>query len=387
MDILDARSRRINAVPIQDEFEDAGAEVWLDATVWRIANGLTWFRAVRQRMAPQHTSEALASSTKASISMDRDAFGLAVLFPARHRVPTGLASPLHFRKRSLFLLLLLFLSACGAARQPAEVRAILVSPTRPDSTPSGTATASPSPPGNAPSTSGAPGFTRPTSGSVASLYVGQTHGYDISYPQCSAASAPPQARFAIVGVNHGKPFTTNPCISTEWSWGRQGQAVYVNSGYNAASYSRATPDCRSLSERLIAPDEYRRAYATGCSEALYVRGAMQSEGVGAPVMWWIDVERANSWDHDDLNLNRFALQGEIDQIAALGRPLGLYSNLMDWRIITGGWSPRGVVANWVTGTTPATDCGAPGFSGAPVWLVQERATWPQPWGYDSDWAC
>ena len=45
------------------------------------------------------------------------------------------------------------------------------------------------------------------------------------------------------------------------------------------------------------------------------------------------------------------------------------------------------VANWVAAPTPEAACGSPGFSGAPVWLVQESAVWPPPSGYDSDWAC
>jgi hypothetical protein len=114
---------------------------------------------------------------------------------------------------------------------------------------------------------------------------------------------------------------------------------------------------------------------------------MWASGVRESVMWWIDVERANSWDEHDVKLNRFALQGEVDQLAAAGPLPGVYSTSRDWGEITGNWSPGGVVANWVAASTPELACGGAGFSGAPVWLVQEADTWPQPSGYDSDWAC
>ena len=65
--------------------------------------------------------------------------------------------------------------------------------------------------------------------------------------------------------------------------------------------------------------------------------------------------------------------------------VGVYSAARDWRTITGDWV-AGVDADWVANRTTAA-CTAPGFSGDPVWLVQEAAGWPQPSGYDSDWAC
>ena len=70
----------------------------------------------------------------------------------------------------------------------------------------------------------------------------------------------------------------------------------------------------------------------------------------------------------------------------LGRLVGLYATFAEWRGIVGAWAPTGVVANWVAGQQVAVSCGAPGFSGQPVWLAQEVATWGAG-GYDSDWAC
>jgi hypothetical protein len=286
---------------------------------------------------------------------------------------------------AIMLFLAAGLASCGTeGHRSTDARVIPVAPLPPPATPgaaeltepSSTELRGPSQPGTALSGS----FQR-------SVYAPQAHGYDASYPQCSAGRVPRAAGFSIVGVNRGKPFTANPCLRREWRSARPRSAVYVNSSFSPRDYSRTTAGCRRLSELLGASGDRRRAYAIGCSEAVYSRAVMLASGIRQRVMWWVDVELANSWDQDDLNLNRFALQGEIDQLAAAGALVGLYSTFYDWDAITGGWSPAGVVADWVAAPTRAMACGRTGFSGAPVWLVQEAAVWPEPSGYDSDWSC
>jgi hypothetical protein len=77
----------------------------------------------------------------------------------------------------------------------------------------------------------------------------------------------------------------------------------------------------------------------------------------------------------------------MDQLAADGRPVGVYSTFRDWTIVTDGWAAPSITANWVAGRSRSGACSERGFSGAPVWLAQETATWPEPSGYDSDWSC
>lgn len=220
-----------------------------------------------------------------------------------------------------------------------------------------------------------------------SLYAAQLHGYDASYPQCSTDRPPSLATFALIGVNSGKSFSTNPCLSRLWREAPTARALYVNSGLNPGNYPKASADCQELGRRVLGAEEEQRAYAIGCGEAVYSVAAASAAGANNPEMWWVDVESSNSWSDQDLNLNRYSLQGEVDQLLALGRPVGIYSTFRDWATITGYWTPNVALANWVAGSAPADVCGSPGFSGAPVWLAQEAATWTQAPAYDSDWAC
>lgn len=220
-----------------------------------------------------------------------------------------------------------------------------------------------------------------------SIYPTQAHGYDASYPQCSAGRPATQATFAVIGVNSGKAFTTNHCLGRVWREAPRHRALYVNSGFNPGNYPRATADCQELGRGVAGTEEEKRAYAIGCGEAVYSVAAAMAAGASNPEMWWVDVESSNSWNEQNLNLNRFSLQGEIDQLVALSRPVGIYSSFRDWAAITGSWMPEVVVADWVAGRTPADACTAPGFSGASVWLAQEAATWSEAPAYDSDWSC
>ncbi len=280
------------------------------------------------------------------------------------------------RTYSLAGALLIVLAACGSQGDQPQVGAAMIVPVRPATTPSGTV----------PPATIAPAPTPTHSRRVGSIYQPGWHGYDASYPQCNSGRKPMAANFSIVGVNEGRVFTTNRCMGSMWRAGQTPRALYLNSGYNPQNYGKGTSDCRALSQRLDTSTALRGAYAMGCSATVYSLRAVEAARVGPPSMWWIDVEVSNTWEMDNLNLNRFALQGEIDQLVATRKPVGVYSSARDWTTITGNWAP-GVDANWVAGKTIATACAGPGFSGDPVWLVQEASGWPQPSGYDSDWAC
>src|SRR4051794_40259937 len=45
-------------------------------------------------------------------------------------------------------------------------------------------------------------------------------GWDVSYPQCGG-SLPSAPAFGIVGVNGGKPYSSNTCFSTQWAWAQR----------------------------------------------------------------------------------------------------------------------------------------------------------------------
>ena len=70
--------------------------------------------------------------------------------------------------------------------------------------------------------------------------------FDISYPQCGSPF-PDNAEFGIVGVNHGKVFSANPCLSTgdgppelAWAGGVKAQ-LYANTGNPGPDISTRWP--------------------------------------------------------------------------------------------------------------------------------------------------
>lgn len=221
-----------------------------------------------------------------------------------------------------------------------------------------------------------------------SPYTARSHGYDASYPQCADPHPPLASTFAIFGVNAGKAFTRSGCLGDQWRGARplSRRGVYLNSGYNPANLAFTGDGCKKLSRTLRGSTLELDAYAIGCAEGVHSWTVMGQEGVGQPMVCWVDVERVNSWDEQDLNLNRFALQGLFDQLAAKGCRPGVYSTYAEWAEITGSWHTSSVAGDWVALARPDEACSLPGFTGAPVWLVQELATWAQA-DYDSDWSC
>ncbi len=86
----------------------------------------------------------------------------------------------------------------------------------------------------------------------ASTYSGL--GYDASYPQGSSA-LPLSMNFAIIGVTHGRPFTTNQYAQTQWSnavneistsTSTYKPSLYFNTGYALAYAKSDTTTCNSV---------------------------------------------------------------------------------------------------------------------------------------------
>ncbi len=222
----------------------------------------------------------------------------------------------------------------------------------------------------------APGATAPTpiaasdlarlgaSGSaVASPYPTGARGYDLSYPNCDSQPGGDPA-FAILGVNGGRPFTFNPCLTRQASWFVSGpQAVYLNTGYRPGYRGLITPAC------ALAAGSVQTAaglgYAVGCSEAAASLERTMLLGL-SPAVWWLDVEPSNVWSSRPA-LNAAVLHGMLDFLAKLtpAPAVGIYSRPTWWQQITGGWSTD--VPEWIP--SPSGACPAP-FSGGPVWLAQ-----------------
>lgn len=201
--------------------------------------------------------------------------------------------------------------------------------------------------------------------------LGQT-GYDVSYPQCPGTSAPPGSyEFGIIGVNHGRPFTVNGCLASEYQTAAHlsTPSLYINAAYAGAYRKDITPPCAA---------GLNQAWRIGCSEADYA--AQRAAGL-TPAMWWIDVETGNSWSTSNLTLNQQAIQGAIDHLKALTPSVGVYSTGSMWKAITGGsFVPSGVAGDFL----PAASCSSasPFMPGTTVWLTQVTSN-----AVDVDTAC
>ena len=225
-------------------------------------------------------------------------------------------------------------------------------------------------------------------------------GFDESYPQCSATATP--SGFAIIGVSHGRPFTSNACASAEWSSASAvGRSLYFNTGYALAYAKSDTTTCKTQAAGIGFPasghqlSALQTAWAIGCSEADV---AFSSEP-GTPVAWWADVETGNSWS-TDATLNRATITGivaEMNKLTSAGSagslsiPVGIYSTPSMWNQIVGtGNAIPGIAADWQAGTS---HCPTSGFTltgsqgNAPVWLIQSGTKTVNGVAFDVDSAC
>lgn len=222
---------------------------------------------------------------------------------------------------------------------------------------------------------------------AASAFSSQSRGYDASFPQCGSGATPAHAAYGIVGVNNGKSFTLNPCFLALYRAAPRGAGIYLNTGFNASNTPRLLPSCALRAGALAGTSgQDRLAYGLGCSATEDTLAVLRLFKVAFPEVWWLDVEEANSWDDAHPEVNRYSISGQLDALMATGKAVGVYSTFPDWQQITGGWSDARITGDWVAGKLPQDACSKPGFSGAPVWLSQELATWAGS-GYDSDYAC
>jgi len=206
-------------------------------------------------------------------------------------------------------------------------------------------------------------------------------GYDISYPQCngnSLQSPLPTGNFGIVGVNHGRPFTTNPCFGPAYMYatapGAPAPSLYINLAYSGAYRRDITPGCNGQTQS--------QAWKIGCSEA---DTSFKSIGQRTVFVWWLDVETANSWSTNNASLNQDTIQGAVDRLHQLsaGVPVGVYSTASSWKTITGAnavYTPVNTAAEWVAGVRGS--CATSNqFDANPIWLSQLNN------GFDYDNAC
>jgi len=236
----------------------------------------------------------------------------------------------------------------------------------------------------------------PASATTVNPYSGS--GYDASYPQCTATSGP--SGFGIVGVGHGRPFTTNSCSGAEWRLAGSTRSLYLNTGYAGAYQKDVTAYCHTTSGSVYTGvtghqnSVLQVAWAIGCSEVDYAVASVPA-AMRTPAAWWADIETGNSWSTNTTD-NQFAVNGIVAELHAItgnAIPVGVYSSPSMWDHIVGtGYSNRGINADWQAGLSSCSST-TPGFtpiSGttlAPLWLAQSGTTSAGGATYDVDTAC
>ena len=186
-------------------------------------------------------------------------------------------------------------------------------------------------------------------------------GLDVSYPNC-AALLPAEHAFTVIGLNAGRPFTTNPCFANEWADAGQPRSVYINTAYSPTLARHITAACAAAGSRQQLGPGLRRAYAIGCSEA---DAALAQLGGTVPLAVWLDVEPGNSWSFRR-TLNVAAITGILERLLSEspGPSIGIYSNASYWHQIAGPWSSLSLPEWIATGTPDPPGCPI-GFAAGP----------------------
>lgn len=98
--------------------------------------------------------------------------------------------------------------------------------------------------------------------SPASAALTPGDGVDISFPNCRLTTPPVGSAFAIVGVDGGRPFDTNPCLKDDVLWAGTGAAFYANTA-NPGPSSPNWPNgvvvpkvCVALQDSLECAEDY-----------------------------------------------------------------------------------------------------------------------------------
>jgi len=200
-------------------------------------------------------------------------------------------------------------------------------------------------------------------------------GYDVSYPNCNQPALP-QGSFGIVGLNNGRPFTTNPCLAREYDWAQASGStwgVYINTAYSKTILDQTTPRCAAAGENQPFGPAEKRAYALGCSEGETAWATAQLLP-SPPTTWWLDVEPANTWAHKG-QLNSATIKGILDYLLTQNPTptVGIYSHPSYWPKITGNWTTLSL-PQWIATSSPDPPGCPAGFTNGPTWLTQHATT-------------
>jgi len=200
-------------------------------------------------------------------------------------------------------------------------------------------------------------------------------GHDISHPQCGG-DMPTGSTFGIVGLNQGRPYSTNPCLREQYTWaaGRPGSAaIYVNTGNPAPRSSYYWPRSGSRDPALC--KDNRSTTDPGCAYNYGWHASANAMTTGKQQLgrgvlghaWWLDVETTNTWNGNG-PANAAVLQGMIDYLRSHGvAKVGLYSTGYQWKTITGGYT-AGTAADYRAAWNGYLTADFP-LHEAPLWIA------------------
>ena len=235
-------------------------------------------------------------------------------------------------------------------------------------------------------------------------------GYDISFPQCGYAY-PTSPGFGVVGVNDGKPFTTNKCLASELTWAKGAAntqpAFYVNTANGGPNGNGQWPSSQSTPDVCSGANSVPCSYDYGWNAAKYSMSAVvtaeTADGASSPNQsaitspWWLDVETGNAWEVKSSYYGPTAsayandtamIEGEIASLTTLGvTSVGVYSTSQQWRAITDASTTNfPAVEVWIPGfgslSAAETGCSTASFTSARVGMIQYGSG-----SYDGDFAC
>ena len=210
-------------------------------------------------------------------------------------------------------------------------------------------------------------------------------GFDISWPQCPTRAFPPgPVAFAVIGLNGGRPYTSNPCFAEQYRWAQRmtrNPAIYINLDFPKPGRMEALEGPYG---RCAETDTWCRAYNWGYGLGADVAARARAAGV-PPGTWWLDVEVGNYWSSEP-EMNAQVVRGVVDYMREKRLPIGIYGTPYQWRLIAGSaYNPRSQI--WTAGAQGpeqavqrCTDKYA--FGGGHVQMVQYETH-----GFDSNYIC
>lgn len=227
-------------------------------------------------------------------------------------------------------------------------------------------------------------------------------GYDVSWPQCND-QLPESFAFAIVGVNRGRTFSQNHCLTEQLEWAGRDADFYLNTANPGPDISSFWPsgqdEPRSCdTDPQPGDDTHDCSYLYGWNAAADAYARVREAFIGldwadtddefipGAATWWLDVETANSW-RGDRRLNVSSLWGAVDYLESMKvAEVGFYSTPLLWWRVTRSTDAFDGYPAWHAGArteAQARDrCDNDAFTGGELRMVQ----WVEK-GIDSNIVC